>query len=334
MTLPELHLADWRPTKDTLHLYCQIVGKIRLASTPPRNHWWNVPLYVDIRGLTTRPMHQGDTTFQIDFDFVDHVLLVRTHDGRSRSLELAGGVPVADFDASLHRELNELGIDVQIREQPFGLPIKTPFPDDRAHASWDRAAIERFSRILDWSNGVFEEFSGWFSGKTSPVHLFWHGLDLAVTRFSGRPAPAIEADAVTQEAYSEEVISCGFWAGDDNLGDAAYYSYTAPEPDGLRDQPLPIGDWVSSGTGSLAILPYELVRTARDPRETLLAFMQATYEAGARLAGWDTSEFESKWCPTPRQLDQLQATAAYEFGRPSFRSRAATAGSARPPRET
>ena len=325
MTLPELHLADWRPTKDTLHLYCQIVGKVRLASTPPRNHWWNAPLYVDVRGLTTRRLHQGDTTFQIDFDFVDHSLIVRTHDGRRRSLELADGVPVADFDSWLHRELNELGIDVEIKEQPFGLPLKTPFPEDREHASWDRDAIERFGRILDWSDSVLEEFSGWFSGKTSPVHLFWHGFDLAVTRFSGRPAPAIEADPVTQEAYSGEVISSGFWAGDDNVQDAAYYSYTAPEPEGLRDQQLPVGDWVSSGNGSLALLPYDDVRTAREPRGTLLAFLQGAYEAGARLAGWDASEFESNWCPTPGELHQLQATAAYEFGRPAFAAASAAA---------
>jgi hypothetical protein len=317
MTLPELHLADWRPTKDTLHLYCQIVGKVRLASTPPRNHWWNVPLYVDVRGLTTRRLHQGDTTFQIDFDFVDHSLIVRTHDGRIRSFALADGVPVADFDTWLHRELNELGIDVAIKEQPFGLPITTPFPEDREHASWDRSAIESYGRILDWTDGVFEEFSGWFGGKTSPVHLFWHGLDLAVTRFSGRPAPEIAADAVTREAYSQEVISFGFWAGDDNVQDSAYYSYTAPEPEGLRDQQLPVGDWLEYGSGSLAILPYDLVRTARDPRGTLLAFMQGAYEAGARLAQWDTSGFESNWCPTPSQLHELQATAAYEFGRPA-----------------
>jgi hypothetical protein len=318
MTLPELHLADWRPTKDTLHLYCQIVGKVRLASTPPRNQWWNAPLYVDVRGLTSRRLHHNDTTFQIDFDFVDHTLIVRTHEGRTRSFELADGVPVADFDLRLHKSLGELGVDVEIKEQPFGVPMTTPFPEDREHASWDRDAIERYGRILDWSDSVFEEFSGWFSGKTSPVHLFWHSLDLAVTRFSGRPAPPIKADIVTQEAYSEEVISFGFWAGDDNVPDAAYYSYTSPEPDGLRDQALPVGDWVASGSGSLAILPYDLVRTARDPRATLLAFLQGAYEVGARLAGWGTSGFESKWCPTPRQLHELQATAANEFGRPAF----------------
>jgi hypothetical protein len=307
--LDELHLADWRPTKDTLHLFCQIVGKVRLATTPPRNHWWNAPLYVDLRGLTTRRLHHNEKTFQIDFDFVDHALRVRTRDGRARSLDLVDGLAVADFDTQLHEVLRELGVDVEIKEKPFGVPMTTPFPLDRAHASWDRAAIERYGRILDWTDGVFEEFSGWFSGKTSPVHLFWHSFDLAVTRFSGRPAPPITADAVTEEAYSQEAISFGFWAGDDNIPDAAYYSYTSPEPERLRDQPLPVGDWVASGSGSLAILPYDVVRTAPDPRRSLLAFLQGAYEAGASLAGWDTSSFESKWCPSPSELHDLRSTA-------------------------
>ena len=320
MTLPELHLADWRPTKDTLHLYAQIVGKIRLATTAPRNHWWNAALYVDVRGLTTRRLHHRGTTFEIRLDFLDHALLVQTADGRNRSFELGDGMPVADFDARLHAMLAELGIDVEIKEQPFGVPMTTPFPEDVEHASWDREAIERFGRILDWSDSVFEEFSGWFNGKTSPVHLFWHGLDLAVTRFSGRAGMTIDADPVNEEAYSHEVISFGFWAGDDTVGDATYYSYTAPEPEGLREQPLSAGSWIEYGAGSLAVLPYEAVRSARDPRTTLLAFCQSAYEAGARLAGWDTTSFESKWCPTPGQLNQLHATAAAEFGRPSASS--------------
>jgi hypothetical protein len=194
--------------------------------------------------------------------------------------------------------------------------VTTPFPEDVEHASWDRDAVERFARILDWTDSVFEEFSGWFNGKTSPVHLFWHGLDLAVTRFSGRPGAALDADPVTQEAYSHEVISFGFWAGDDVVGDTAYYSYTSPEPEGLRDQPLPAGTWIEYGSGSLAVLPYDAVRTATDPRATLLAFLQSAYEAGARLADWDISSFESKWCPTPAQLKKLHANAAAEFGRP------------------
>ncbi len=300
--LPDLHLADWRATKDTLHLYAQIIGKIRLATTAPRNHWWNAALYVDVRGLTTRRLRHRDTTFDIAIDFVDHAVIVRTADGRTRSFELIDGLSVAEFDARIHALLGELGVDVQINEKPYGVPMTTPFPEDREHASWDREAIARFGRVLDWSDSVLEEFSGWFNGKTSPVHVFWHGLDLAVTRFSGRPGAALDVDPVTREAYSQEVISFGFWAGDDNLGDAAYYSYTAPEPDGLRDQPLSAGEWVPSGAGSLAVLPYEAVRTSSDPRSAVLAFCQSAYEAGARLAGWDIAAFRSTrstWSPAP-----------------------------------
>jgi len=318
VTLPELHLAGWRRTKDTLHLYCQIVGKIRLATTAPRNHWWNVPLFVDVRGLPTRRLHHNHTTFEIDFDFVDNTVVVRTGDGRVGSFELEEGVPVADFDRRLHGLLRELDIDVEIKEVPYGLAWdSTPFPADFEHASWDREAVRRFGRILDWTDSVFAEFSGWFNGKTSPIHLFWHSFDLAVTRFSGRPGLVIENDSVEKEAYSHEVISFGFWAGDDTVGDATFYSYTAPEPEGLREQPLSAGSWIEYGSGSLAVLPYEAVRTARDPRTTLLAFCQSAYEAGARLARWDTTSFESKWCPAPGQLNQLHATAAEEFGRPS-----------------
>jgi hypothetical protein len=307
--LPELHLADWRATKDTLHLYSQVVGKIRLATTPPRNHWWNAPLYVDVRGLTTRRMHSAGTTFQIDFDFVDHVLRVETMEGADGSFALEDGLAVADFDARLHDVLRSLGVDVTIREEPFGVPMTTPFPEDHEHGSWDRDYIERFWRVLDWTDRALEEFSGWFNGKTSPVHLFWHGFDLATARYSGRPAPAIDGDVVTREAYSSEVIAFGFWAGDDNFPDASYYSYTSPEPDTLRDQPLSAGEWIPSGNGSLAVLAYESVRTARDPKAALLAFFQSTYEAGARAANWDSSTFQSSWCPTPAQLEELQRTA-------------------------
>ena len=157
MTLPELHLAGWHPTKDTLHLYCQILGKIRLATTPPRNHWWNVPLYVDVRGLTTRRLHHRGTTFEITIDVVDHALVVRTADGRGGSFDLGGGLPVADFDAAIHQVLAELGIDVAIKEDPFGVPMTTPFAQDVTHGSWDREAIARFGRILDWSDLVAGE---------------------------------------------------------------------------------------------------------------------------------------------------------------------------------
>jgi hypothetical protein len=285
--LPELPLESWERTKETLHLWTQIVGKIKLASSPPRNHWWHVPLYVDVRELTTRRLHSpDDVTFQIDFDFVDHLLRVRRPDVEA-SFELVDGLSVAAFDEKLHKAMRGLGVDVAIRESPFGVPMTTPFPDDEEHASYDRDAVERFWRILDWTDWVFEEFSGRSSCKTSPVHLFWHSFDLAVTRFCGRRAPALpDADPVTQEAYSHEVVSFGFWAGDQNIREPTYYSYTAPEPNGLRETALrpEAAHW---GEG-LALLPYEAVRTAHDPRATLLEFLQSAYDAGSELAGWPT----------------------------------------------
>jgi hypothetical protein len=307
--LPELPLTEWEATKQTLHLWAQVVGKVRLASTAPRNHWWNAPLYVDVRGLTTRRLHSaGGVSFQIDFDFVDHRLVVKTSAGETESFALVDGLSVAAFDEQLHATLDRLGVDVPIRETPFGVPTTTPFPADREHASYDPGAVERFWRILDWSDWVFEEFAGWYCGKTSPVHLFWHGLDLAVTRFSGRRAPALpDADAVTREAYTHEVISFGFWPGDDNVRESTYYSYTAPEPDGLREQPLrPDGAfWADQGAGSLARLPYEAVRPAADPRAALLAFLESAYEAGAAAAGWDRVDLASSWCPSPPRLREL-----------------------------
>jgi hypothetical protein len=299
--LPALPLADWEPTKTTLHLWAQIVGKVRMASSAPRNHWWHVPLYVDVRGLTTRRMHaRGGTTFQIDFDFVLHQLVVRTNAGEVESFPLVDGLSVAAFDERLHGVLERLGVDVEIRESPFGLPVTTPFAADRSHASYDADAVERFWRIVDWSDGVFEQFAGWFCGKTSPVHLFWHSFDLALTRFGGRGAPALaDVDEVTREAYSHEVVSFGFWPGDERLREPAYYSYTAPEPAGLRDRAIqPAGArWIEQGTGSLAVVPYDEVRASQDPRAALLSFLQSTYVAGAELAGWDVAGLRSAWCP-------------------------------------
>jgi hypothetical protein len=300
-TLPELPIEQWESTKNTLHLWAQIVGKIRMASTAPRNHWWHVPLYVAVRGLTTRRMHSpSGVTFQIDFDFVDHRLVVGTAGGAVESFGLVDGLSVAAFDEQLHALLRGLGIDVAIRESPFGVPMTTPFPSDDEHASYDAEAVQRFWRILDWSDSVLEEFAGWYCGKTSPVHLFWHSLDLAVTRFGGR-APALpDADGVTREAYSHEVISFGFWAGDQNLREPAYYSYTAPEPRGLRGRPLQPEQarWVEQNGGSMALLPYAAVRAATDPRAALFAFLESAYQAGAVLSGWDRDDLTSTWCPT------------------------------------
>jgi len=311
VALPALPLEEWEAAKTTLHLWAQIVGKVRMASTAPRNHWWHVPLYVDVRGLTTRRLHGANgETFEIGFDFVDHRLVVRTSSGEVESFPLVDGLSVARFDEELHATLNRLGVDVQIRESPFGVPMTTPFRDDFEHASYDADAVARFWRILDWTDGVFEEFAGWYCGKTSPVHLFWHSFDLAVTRFDGRRSPPLPgADPVTQEAYSHEVVSFGFWAGDQDVREPTYYSYTAPEPANLREQPLrPAGArWLERGSGSIAVLPYEAVRTSANPRTTLLAFLESAYEAGATLAGWDRAGLESSWCPGPPELGELLA---------------------------
>jgi hypothetical protein len=301
--LPPLPYPDWEPAKETLHLWAQIVGKVKLASSPPKNHWWHVPLYLDVHGLTTRLLHSrnGDG-FEIRFDFVGHRLVVETA-RKEQSFPLVDGLSVAAFDEHLHAALRRLGVDVPIVEKPFGVPMTTPFPEDREHASYDPDAVERFWQVLDWSAAVLEEFAGWFCGKQSPVHLFWHSFDLALTRFSGRGAPAIpDADPVTQEAYGAEVVSFGFWAGDVNVREPTYYSYTAPDPADLRDRPLaPAGQarWTEQGTGSLAILPYEAVRTAADPKATLLEFLESAYEAGADAAGWNLDELVSSWCPLP-----------------------------------
>jgi hypothetical protein len=299
-TLPALPLAEWEQTKVTLHLWSQIVGKIKLASVPPRNHWWHVPLYVDVRGLTTRRMHSpAGVAFQIDFDFVDHALVVKTGRGENASFALNDGLSVAQFDEQLHAVLAGLAVDVEINETPFGVPMTTPFRQDKEHASYDRDAVERFWRVLDWTDWVFEEFSGWYCGKTSPVHLFWHSFDLAVSRFGGGRAPALpDADQVTREAYSHDVISFGFWAGDDNVREPTYYSYTAPEPKGLREQSLRPAEAQWQETG-IATLPYEVVRTAAGPRKTLLEFLDSAYRAGATTAGWDVAELSSSWCPPP-----------------------------------
>jgi hypothetical protein len=303
--LPELPYEEWRPTKDTLHLWAQIVGKVRLASTPPQNHWWNVPLYVDVRGLTTRRLQAGGPSFALDFDFLDHRLVLRTDQGRIDSFALEDGLSVAGFDSRLHGLLTAAGVDVPIREEPFGLPMTTPFPEDVEHASYQDEYVTRFWRILEWVDGVFTEFAGWSCAKTSPVHLFWHSLDLAVTRFSGRRAPRNDAaDPVTQEAYSHELISFGFWPGDANVPEPTFYSYTAPEPPGLREEPLspPEARWVDQGPGSLGTLSYDVVRASSDPRATLLGFLESGYLAGTQAAGWDEEALRSAFCPTRQQL--------------------------------
>jgi hypothetical protein len=301
MALPELRLEGWEPTKETLHLWTQIVGKVRLATAQPQNHWWHVALYVDSRGLTTRRLRSNEQDFDISFDFVTHELVIRTSRGEARSFPLADGLSVAAFQERLFSLLTALDIEVETKPEPYGIPITTPFAQDSEHASYDREAVGRFFGALRWSDWTLQEFAGWFCGKTSPVHFFWHGFDLAVTRFSGRRAPELPtADPVSGEAYSHEVISFGFWAGDPAVRMPAFYSYTAPEPEGLADRSLrpEAASWQQPyGSSHLALLPYDEVRTSSDPRGTLLDFLESAYEAGADAAGWDIEGLRSRWCP-------------------------------------
>jgi len=285
---PSIPLGEWADTKNTLHRYAQIVGKIRLDQGPERNHWWNVPFHLTGRGITTRPMGV-DPVFAIDFDFVDHRLQVDTVGGDRVSFSLPG-LSVAEFYQRLMAALSSLGIAVSIRPVPYDLADATPFADDTAHAAYDRFWVTRYWQVLSQVALVLEEFAGRCYAKTSPVHHFWHTFDLAVTRFSDRRvAQPADVDPVTREAYSHEVISAGFWFGDDNVPEPAFYSYAAPEPSGLTDDPLSpdAARWVESRGAHLALLRYDDARATADPRATVLDFYESAYVAAARRAGWD-----------------------------------------------
>jgi hypothetical protein len=288
---PELPYGQWAPTKRTLHRYAQIVGKVRMTLMPPRNHWWHVTLYVTERGLSTGPMPYEQREVSVEFDFVKHRLLVRSSDGRKADFPLTDRPACADFFSDLFGALTKTGVDVNIHPEPFDLGDSPALNEDRVNASYDADAVERYWRILASTQQVLDRFQGSFLGKASPVHLFWHSFDLAHARYSGRRAPQAEGiDRVSGEAYSHEVIAFGFWPGDDRGSPfPAFYSYTAPEPGGLAEQPLGVeqAQWQDTGNGSLAVLTYDDVRSAHDPAQTLLKFFEATYLAGGRSAGWD-----------------------------------------------
>jgi hypothetical protein len=289
---PPMPLEAWSGSKDTLHRFAQIVGKVRLAASPRRNHWWNVPFHVTGRGITTRPMG-GDPIFTIDFDFVDHRLLVHVVGGHSVSFPLTMH-SVATFHGDLFDALDAVGVEVGIREVPFGLPGPA-FPDDTEHAQYDPIWVNRYWQVLSTVNLLLEEFASGYSGKSSPVHHFWHGLDIATTRFSDRRVDLPDADSVTREAYSREVISSGFWFGDEAFPEAAFYSYTAPEPPGLAATALrpETAEWTAQRGGSLAVLRYDDARASEDAGAAALEFWESAYQAGARLAGWDVARFAS-----------------------------------------
>lgn len=294
---PAIPVSGWQDTRDTFQLYTQVIGKVRMVNEPLLNHWWNVPLYVTARGLTTSLMpHPTGSAFQIDLDLIDHRMDVVTVTGETRSLDLVAR-PVAEFHSLTMALLDELGVGTEIWDMPVEIPGAIPFTEDETHASYDPGAVHRFWLALVQMDRVLKEFRARFVGKSSPVHLFWGALDMAMTRFSGREAPPHPGGApncgphVMWEAYSHEVSSCGYWPGPPGE-EGVFYAYAYPEPPGYRDAAItPEGARWDDDLGEF-ILPYELVRTAADPDALLLEFLQSTYEVAADAAGWDRAAFD------------------------------------------
>jgi Family of unknown function (DUF5996) len=289
---PPLPLAEWADTYVTLHMWTQVVGKIRLALTPLTNHWWNVTLYPTARGLTTSPMPYRDRSVEIAFDFIDHTLTIEVSDGRRETIALQPQ-SVASFYRKVMATLGGLGVEVRIWPMPVEVASPIRLDQDEQHASYDRESANRWWRATLSAATVMNEFRSRFLGKSSPVHFFWGSFDLAVTRFSGRRAPAREgADRMTREAYSHEVSSAGFWPGMPSKIDAAFYAYAAPEPAGFKAARIaPPAAFYNSEFGEF-FLNYDDVRRSRSPRETLIDFLQSTYEAAATLGAWNRSELE------------------------------------------
>ena len=289
---PALPLEKWSDTYHTLHMWTQIVGKVRLALSPHINHWWEVPLYVSARGLNTSPIPYGNSIFEVEFDFLDHHLTIKTNKGELKRIGLYPR-SVADFYQEFMRTLSSLGFEVKIWHVPVEIPDPIPFDQDQQHASYDPMYANAFWRVLIQVDEVLKEFRGKFIGKSSPVHFFWGSFDMAVTRFSGRRAPERPgADSITREAYSHEVISAGFWPGGGDVNGAAFYAYAAPEPEGFSKSLVkPSEAFYHSGLKEF-LLMYDDVRTADFPRARLMDFLQSTYEAGANLSKWDRPSLE------------------------------------------
>ncbi len=292
---PRLRVADWAATRDTLHMWTQIVGKIRMTHAPLVNHWWQVPLYVSARGLTTSSVPYGHQAFDIELDFCEHQLRIRASGGATRTVALEAK-PVADFYAETIQALDELGIEATISDTPNEVDPAVPFATDRKHASYDRDAVHLFWRQLLQADRVLHEFRSDFLGKVSPVHFFWGSFDLACTRFSGRTAPAHPGGApnvgdwVMVEGYSHELSSCGFWPGGGDEG--AFYAYAYPAPEGFADYPVGPDAAYYNEQHHQFLLPYEAVRTAPDPDQVVRTFLQSSYEAAAELGNWDRDALE------------------------------------------
>jgi hypothetical protein len=294
---PDLPLADWAETCATLHLWTQVVGKIRLAHAPMVNHWWQVPLYVTCRGLTTSTIPYGGESFQIDFDFIDHRLILQTSKGAVATVRL-GPRSVADFYAEVMGRLRELGVETHIWTMPVEIPEAIPFDQDHTHASYDPDYVHRFWRVLLRVDRLLTRFRGQFLGKVSPVHFFWGSFDMAVTRFSGRAAGLLTSNSpnlgawVMQEAYSHEVSSVGFWPGNGGFGQAAFYSYAYPEPPGFALAPMSPDATYYDRTLGQFILPYDAIRQSASPDDDLMSYLLSTYQAAADLGRWDRASLE------------------------------------------
>jgi hypothetical protein len=294
---PELTYDQWSDTLETLHMWSQVVGKVRLKCTPWTNHSWHVPLYVTPSGLTTSTIHHGTRQFDIEFDFRQHALTIRASDGKHQTIALRPRT-VASFYEELMGHLEKLGFPVRVYEVPSEVPDPIRFPDDTVHNGYDPAAAVRFSQVLNQSVRIFSVFRAQFLGKCSPVHFFWGSFDLAVTRFSGRRAPVHPGgipglpDWVTREAYSHEVYSCGFWPGGPSSPSAAFYAYAYPVPVGLGEVSVTPPQAFWSGEMGEFFLPYDAVRTADDPDDALMSFLQDTYRAVADLGDWNRPELE------------------------------------------
>ncbi|MEM6383417.1 MAG: DUF5996 family protein [Pseudomonadota bacterium] len=288
LSLPPLPYDQWVDTKDTLHLFLQMIGKVRMAAHPKLNHWWHVTLYPDTRGLTTHRIPYGDRAFEIFFDMVDHTVEITTNDGGRESFSVPGK-SVAGFHTALFGALDALGIAVRIVAKPYDNKSTVPFAKDTADRAYDHDAVTTFWRALCAIGSVFEVYRTRFVGKQTPVQLYWHSFDLVSTRFSGEAAPLESGRQSDIEAYSHQNISTGFWPGDDAYPHPAFYGYAYPEPAGLMETPLmpDAARWITRNGGALAVLDYDDLRKLDDPREALLGFLQSVYDGGCRTAGWD-----------------------------------------------
>lgn len=295
--LPQLPLDEWEKTKITFHLFTQIVGKIRLKLNPKQNHWWHITLYVSSTGISSRDICYGNDRFEINFNFLDDKLELITSWGKMGSFNLYDGLSVKEFYVQLIGLLESANIEVKIVDSPYDMGIKKKFKEIEEYHSYQKEYIIRFWEILRFTDSVFREFGSRFTGKTCPIHIYWHHLDLTVTRFSGKLGPELPDSSSQQdkEAYSHEVISFGFWAGDDVVREPAFYSYTYPSPDGIHNEVLKpsYAKWLDSNGSPMAFIGYHDLINDENPREALLDFLQTAYDAGANLAKWDVQDFQA-----------------------------------------